>query len=39
MKLAADCGLRLTSYSDRDLMKGFEYALSETVSNDNEDLC
>ena len=39
IKLAADCGMRLTSYSDRDLVKGLEYAVSEAVSNDNEDLC
>ena len=38
IKLAADCGMRLTSYSDRDLVKGLEYAVSEAVSNDNEDL-
>ena len=31
--------MRLTSYSDRNLMKGLEYAESEAVSNDNEDLC
>ena len=39
VKLAADCGMRLTSYSDRDLVKGLEYAVNEAVSNDNEDLC
>ena len=38
IKLEADCGMRLTSYSDRDLVKGLEYAVSEAVSNDNEDL-
>ena len=39
IKLTVDCGMTLTSYSDRDLVKDLEYVMSEAVSNDQDDIC
>ncbi len=39
IKLAADCGMELTSYNDKDLVKDVEYVVNQAVSNDQEDTC